>query len=140
MEIHGVLVAVIIVGILSLMFIFSLILECDKIWKKSIGSFFLILLVLSSIALGMNIGKDMFIGAPIQFGNLEKEKTYKIHKILDDDYSIISEINNTAIGDTFILRGLPKELHDTNKETFELKDVPSITSGGKFISPMLHPH
>lgn len=97
----------------------------------TLGSF----MTLSSAS---NIGKVRFYGKPIQFTELRQNNSYQIIKMLDTNLALLKEKGSD---DVRIVEDLSKEVLALGEgTTFELKDVPSITSGGKFISPMLHPH
>lgn len=82
-------------------------------------------------------GKMDYLGAPIMFNDLQKNSAYKIVKVIDGTYALIQYEDN----EPKLIKNIPKELADMGEgATFEIKDIPSVTSGEKLVVPMLHPH
>lgn len=110
--------------------------------KNRIPSFIIILLMWAGIIVmiesySMAFKKIDYLGAPIMFNDLQKNSAYKIVKVIDGTYALIQYKDN----EPKLIKNIPKELADMGEgATFEIKDIPSVTSGEKFVVPILHPH
>lgn len=125
------------IAIISFFFVFYRIIDSDNPWQRSIGSFSFILLIFFLIGFGMHMGKIMFRGTPILFDELPIENNYKIIRIIDDYHALISISDD----DILLVKGLPKEIMAMREgEIFEIKNISSVKSDGRFIAPIIHPH
>lgn len=110
--------------------------------KNRIPSFIIILLMWAGIIVmiesySMAFKKIDYLGSPIIFSDLQKDSAYKIVKVIDGTYALIQYKDN----EPKLIKNIPKELADMGEgATFEIKDIPSVTSGEKFVVPILHPH
>lgn len=129
---------IIIFGIIPFFFLWYLISNDASRWKRIIGAYSFIVFTLFAIGIGVYFGKEQFYGAAVAFDNLSKDREYQIVKILDDNYSIVKITSGINTGRQIIVKGLPKEIKELKEGRFEIKDVPSVTTSGKFITPMLH--
>lgn len=110
--------------------------------KNRIPSFIIILLLWFGVIVmiesySMAFKKIGYLGSPIIFSDLQKNSAYKIVKVIDGTYALIQYEDN----EPKLIKNIPKELADMGEgATFEIKDIPSVTSGEKLVVPMLHPH
>lgn len=114
-------------------------LELTDLGKIVLGCIIFTLGSFLTLSSANNIGMIRFHGKPIHFTELRQNNSYQIIKILDTNLVLLKEKGSD---DVRIVEDLSKEVLALGEgTTFELKDVPAITTEGKFIAPMmLHPH
>ena len=73
-------------------------------------------------------------GTPMSFSELITDKEYRLEKRIDDNLFLI----RTPEEEIKIVKDAPKALSSLNEgETFKMEDIPSLTSKGRFIAPMI---
>ncbi len=119
----------------------SVVIAATIIGKNRIPSFIVIMLLWAGIMMLMEgygtTKKINHLGTPITFNDLQKNNAYKIVRLIDSTYMLIQYEDN----EPKFIKNMPKELADMGEGAiFEIKDIPSVTNGEKFIVPILHPH